>query len=101
MLQMNEENFQTTMMEVSQALPEISALFEIDLGDLPTISDILEQAEKALVETIAETFNASPGYSSSSCLAVAAVHSPGGLRCLLPPPSFLASPCRSAGRTLP
>jgi hypothetical protein len=54
MLQMEAEDVQSAVTEISQALPETSALFEIDLGDTQALNDILEQAQSALLTTITE-----------------------------------------------
>ena len=52
---MKAEDVQSAVTEISQALPETSALFEIDLGDTQALNDILAQAQSALLTTITET----------------------------------------------
>ncbi len=54
MLQMEAEDVQSAVTEISQALPGTSTLFEIDLGDTQALNEILEQAQNALSTTINE-----------------------------------------------
>ena len=54
MLQMEAEDVQSAVTEISQALPGTSTLFEIDLGDTQALNEILEQAKNALSTTINE-----------------------------------------------
>ncbi len=49
MLGMEQEDVRGLVMAISEALPEISVLFEIDLGDSDSLDEILERAKEALM----------------------------------------------------
>ncbi len=49
MLSMEEEDVQSLLITMAEALPEVSVLFEINLGDSDSLNEILERAKEALV----------------------------------------------------
>ena len=52
---MEAEDFRKVATEVAKSLPEISNLFEINLGDPKTFNEIVEKAKEALVIASIET----------------------------------------------
>ena len=54
-LGMNAGNVPNLLTAIASALPQISALFEIDLGDPETLSDIAERAKEELVKASIKT----------------------------------------------
>ena len=71
---MEAEDFRNIATEIAKSLPEISTLFEINLGNPEILNEILERATEALVTASLQTVEHGRKIQLAACKLASDVH---------------------------